>query len=323
MDTKEIFALQSIPGLGAKSLLNIINSGQSFSELTASSAEELKQYIKGNKAKQVIEALQVDPDYFLEEADNSIRNLEHHGISLITYEDELYPPFLKLIKDWPVFIYAKGNLELLKEQSSLAIVGTRECSPTGSKVARSMAKKFASMGINIVSGLAAGIDTAAHEGALEANGTTTAVLVDVDHIFPRENEELARRIIDNNGLLIAENPPGVKMVGALFTRRDRLQSALSLGVIPVETDVKGGTMHTVRYAKEQNRNLYCPDIRRVSTYSRTQKEVRGIWELIDTGKAVPISESDYRQIVESELPAKVEELLKEIEDDQIQQELFN
>jgi len=322
MNNVEIFALKLIPGLGNKSLLNLFNADLSFAMLLQLPAEDLYQYIKGSRAKEAVQALKTESDYFLGKAAEAIRDIEAQKISIIGLGDEMYPPLFRLLKDRPLFIYARGNLDLLNHEKSLAIVGTRECTATGGKIAKQMANKFATMGVNIVSGLASGIDTFAHEGALDAGGATTAVLVDAQNVYPKENKRLAERILDSGGLLLAENEPGVKMLGALFAIRDRLQSALSQGIIPIETDVKGGTMHTVRYALEQNRDLYCPDIRRVTFYRRDQREVRGIWELIESEKARPIVETDYSQIVEVDIPAKRKELFAKLEDEKVQQEIF-
>lgn len=312
-----------IPGLGNRALTNILSSRHSFDDLVSCSKEELSALIKGSKARQAIETLISEAVHFLEKANAEINRLEAKGISVISINDEQYPHLLKLINDAPVFIFAKGNLNLLQERNSVAIVGTRHCTSTGSNIAVSMARKFASLGVNIVSGLAKGIDTAAHQGALEVPATTTAVLVDVDNIYPNENVELAERILRSDGVLVAENSPGVKLVSGLFAARDRLQSALSLAVIPIEADIDSGTMLTAKNAIIQNRYLFCPDIQRVSSYFRGQKEVRGIWNLIDSELARPISEMDYEQIVRRDFPKKIRELFERFQNEQIQQDLFN
>ena len=120
--------------------------------------------------------------------------------------------------------------------------------------------------------MAIGIDTAGHKGTLEAEGLTTAVLTDIHKIYPEENVQLANKILDTNGLLVAENAPGTFPHRGLLVARDRLQSGLSLAVFPIETDVKGGTMHTVQFAQDQNRLLYCRSEER-----RVGKECRSRW----------------------------------------------
>jgi DNA processing protein len=322
MNTTEILALKLIPGIGTRSIINIINSGQTITDLISQPETELKRYIKGNQAQGAIQALKHHSDDFIDKASIQISNLESRGISIISYVDDIYPTFFKLIRDWPVFLYAKGNLNLLQEQMSIAIVGTRECSDDGRVVAKLIASVFGKVGVNIVSGLALGIDTAAHEGALSVGGATTAVLVDVDNIYPKENKQLSEKILDGNGLLIAENPPGVKMVGGLFATRDRLQSALSLAVFPVETGRKGGTMHTVRYAEEQNRLLYCPDYSGAPDYPKHREQSLGVSELIKSGRAKPITSQDYQNIYKIDLFEKKHELTRALTEQEHQESLF-
>ena len=322
MNTAEILAIQLIPGIGNRSIINIIDSGQTMTDLISKSENDLKKYIKGNQSASAIHILKNHSDDFVDKASIQISNLESRGISLISYVDDIYPKFLKLIRNWPVFLYAKGNLDILEEQMSIAIVGTRECSDAGRLVAKVIASVFGKAGVNIVSGLAKGIDTAAHEGALSVGARTTAVLVDVDNIYPKENQQLAENILAGNGLLLAENPPGVKMVGGLFATRDRLQSALSLAVFPIETGKKGGTMHTVSYAEEQNRLLYCPDYSGVPDYPKNREQSLGVSELIKSGRAKPITSQDYQHIFKIDLFEKKLELNKALTQKQEQEWLF-
>jgi Predicted Rossmann fold nucleotide-binding protein involved in DNA uptake len=195
----------------------------------------------------------------------------------------------------------------LHERDNIAIVGTRNCSPEGKLIAQTTAKRFAEKGYNIVSGLAEGIDTAAHQGALMADGKTTAVLVDVEKIFPEKNKPLSEEILINNGLLIAENPPNTIPAGHLFVSRDRLQSGLSLAVFPIETDVKGGTMHTVRFSEKQNRLLFVPDLKKIDGYDTSFDKARGILELSNLQRAQTYTKHVYNDI-DNQLESKKKEL---------------
>ena len=119
-----------------------------------------------------------------------------------------------------------------------------------------------------------------------------------ENIFPEENKGLADNIVNNDGLLISENKPGTIQHRGLFVSRDRLQSGLSLGVFPIETDVIGGTMHTVQFSIDQKRLLFCPDFKKVPDYNLSAKQCRGVLKLIDENKAESYSRDDYDKIIE-------------------------
>ena len=189
-----------------------------------------------------------------------IKKHEQHDIKVVPISSEYYPISLRFIKDPPAVLYAKGNLELLKDMNLVAIVGTREPTPTGEVAARKIASTFANYGYTIVSGLALGIDTAGHEGALKIpNGKTIAVMADnLTKIYPAKNKKLAESILLNKGLLLSEVSIGQGISKGSFVKRDRIQSGLSLGVCPVQTPIKSGTQHTIQFAREQERVLFTP-----------------------------------------------------------------
>lgn len=169
--------------------------------------------------------------------------------------------------------------------------------------------RFADKGFNIVSGLALGIDTAAHVGALKMGGLTTAALVDVEKVYPKENKNLANEILENGGLLFSENAPNSYVGRGAFVARDRLQSGLSLGVFTIETDIEGGTMHTVNYAKDQNRLLFCPDFQNINDYDLSNPKHMGVKSLIENKFAQVYSISNYA-FIEEMIQSKREELYK-------------
>jgi DNA processing protein len=307
MDIIDLYALNMIPGLGKKSLLNIIQSGVTISDLMSMDIDAIGGYVKGAGKKAAYEALSSHFIEYQDRAEDILNEMRKNGIEIIVYSDSLYPSLYTKISDPPAFLFAKGNVQLLNKRKSLAIIGTRECSEFGKQIAFNTADYFANRDFNIVSGLALGIDTAGHKGALSANGKTTAILTDIDKIYPKENIKLAEDILANEGLLIAENPPGTYPNRGLFVSRDRLQSALSLAVFPIETDIKGGTMHTVRFSEEQGRPLFCPDLSKISKYPNNFAKSRGIIELINTNRAKAYSRSNYDEI--SALLKKSEEFL--------------
>jgi DNA processing protein len=195
----------------------------------------------------------------LEQAELSLLRCRERGVTPVSLASDLYPSLLRLIPDPPPLLYACGNLQLLTRVDAVAVVGTRNPTELGLRIARKVARHFAERGYVIVSGLAKGIDTAAHLGALDAGGATVAVLgTPLDRIYPAENRPLAERILEAGGLLVSERPPGASVNKRDFVRRDRIQSGLSLAVFPIQTGIAGGTLHTVKFARAQGRLLFCP-----------------------------------------------------------------
>lgn len=178
-------------------------------------------------------------------------------MKLIEYNSEKYPTFLKNIKDPPQQLYAEGNLELLNT-TSISIIGSRACSVSGINAAKQFAKDLASNGITIVSGMAVGIDTAAHTGCLEVGGNTIAVLGSgLNRIFPKENVKLYHEIIENNGLVISEYPPETPKNSKQFLERNRIVSGLSVGVLVIEAAHRSGTSVTAALAQKQGKEIFC------------------------------------------------------------------
>ncbi|MCG3655865.1 DNA-protecting protein DprA [Aliarcobacter butzleri] len=204
---------------------------------------------------------------------------------------------MKLLKNPPLFLFCKGNLELLSNMNNVAIVGTRENSIIGDKVAKRTAEFFVSQNYTIVSGLAKGIDTSGHIGALNSNGNTIAILTDLIKIYPAENKDLAEEILKNNGLLFSEIAPWKSIYRSAFVDRDRLQSGMSLGTFVIETDIKGGTMHTVKFTLEQNRYLFVPNFNKLP-YEINFPKINGTKYLAKEGKAKIYDKSIYPEILE-------------------------
>ncbi|MGJ3244368.1 MAG: DNA-processing protein DprA [Opitutales bacterium] len=180
--------------------------------------------------------------------------MAQRGIRFITVEDAVYPKPLREIHDPPIGLYALGHDEPLS-QPAVAIVGSRKCTYYGLETARKLAAGLARRGYCIVSGLARGIDGAAHEGALEAGGTTVAVLGNgIDIIYPPEHLELYRTIsTGGRGLILSEFPLGKKAHRQTFPMRNRVVAGMTLATIVVETDLRGGALITARFAMEQGR----------------------------------------------------------------------
>jgi DNA processing protein len=191
----------------------------------------------------------------LKEAEKEIEAAAKAGCQLLVYDSEDYPPLLKQIPDPPLVLYVRGDAKFLS-QYAVAIVGTRKPSAYGSSVAHRLAHDLAERRLVVVSGMARGIDSAAHRGALEASGKTVAVLGSgLDVIYPRENKRLAEEIVES-GAMITEFPLGTGPTPENFPIRNRIISGLSLGVVVVEAAEYSGSLITARLALEQNREVF-------------------------------------------------------------------
>lgn len=255
MKKQILLGLLSIKGVGRKTIKDFLNN-------IDKGLDEEKIFLEWNKYINNIR--RVEKITFQEfknkiiKAEMIFSESENIGIKAITILDEEYPKELKNISDSPVIIYAKGNIELLKQNKNIAIIGTRKATKHGEKVAERLGGIFAQSGYCIVSGLALGCDMYGHMGCLKVGGNTIAVLsTPLDIIVPVSNKMLADKIIQNNGLLISEYYIGQETTKGFYVERNRLQSALSRAVIVVETDKTGGTMHTVKFAREQGKIVAC------------------------------------------------------------------
>lgn len=223
-------------------------------------------------------------------AEEQLEKSTDAGIAAYSIHDAGYPQQLKTIPDPPAILYVKGDAEALRTGRSIAVVGTREPTPYGEQVARRSGRTAAEQGLVVVSGLAHGCDTFAHEGCLEAHGAGVAVLAHgLEKVYPAANRSLAERLLDCNGCLVSEYPIGMTPVRTAFAERDRIQSGLAGAVFVIETDLKGGTMHTVRFAGDQRRLLACVDH---PAKWRNEDKTKGNQQLIREQKAAPIADGE-------------------------------
>ncbi len=199
--------------------------------------------------------------------DGMCERLEKLNVHLLFADDENYPPLLKAIDDYPYLLYYAGRLSSLNRRR-VAVVGTRTPSSYGRDMARSIARELCENGFCVVSGLAMGIDRAAHEGALEAGGCTVGVLGSgINNPYPAEHRGLLRKIAGGTGLIISEYPLDSEPIAYHFPHRNRIISGLSEGVVFVEGKIKSGGMHTVTSALEQGRDVFAVPGRVGSSYS--------------------------------------------------------
>ena len=241
--------LSKTHGLGAQTFCELLKVFGNPRNIYAASSQQLKAVVAENIATEISRGIN-------EEAlAESMRWLSLENNFLVTLADPHYPKSLLEITDPPPVLYAKGKLALLN-QPSIAIVGSRNATTQGKENAEAFAKGLSSFGLCIVSGLALGIDGAAHRGALQANGSTIAVTATgLDIVYPSKHLDLAHQIA-KHGLLISEFALGEPSKPQNFPRRNRLISGLSLGCLVVEASLQSGSQITARLATEQGREVF-------------------------------------------------------------------
>jgi DNA processing protein len=245
-------ALARIPGVGTKTYLRLIRHFGSPMAVFEARPEQLKA-VPDLRSLQL--PLQLHPKEIRSEVERELSVMENAGARLVTIKDDKYPANLRKIEDPPPFLYVKGELQR-SDDLAVAIVGSRNASAYGLSACQNLGSDLSRRGLVIISGLARGIDSAAHWGAIQAGGRTIAVLgCGIDVIYPRENRDLLTKI-EANGAVITELPPGVPPEPINFPRRNRIISGMSLGVIVVEASARSGSLITARLALEQNREVF-------------------------------------------------------------------
>lgn len=200
-------------------------------------------------------------------------------IITINKEDELFPEAFKAIgEDCPERIYAMGNLDLLKRERMVAIIGSRKATRTGKNKAYDLGVSYAKKGYVVVSGLALGCDASAHRGCMAADGGTIAIVATgLNLVHPRENIPLQEEILQKGGLILSEQPLGVKANPTRLVARNRLQAALSEEIVVAECPEHSGTMHTVRFAQKYGKKV------KAARLPYDKEENSGNKYIIDTG----------------------------------------
>jgi DNA processing protein len=255
-------------------------------------------------------ALRDKGDLLLPEPEAAFEELLKSDVQLILYSDDAYPPRLREIPHPPFALYIKGDPAALLHNSSFAIVGTRRASPEGKNTARHFARELAEVGFAIVSGLAFGIDAAAHEGYLEATINDKAICDTVPcdgapnicpaiavavlagglrSIYPHNNEQLGRAILAHGGAIVSEYPMGEPPLKQRFIARNRIISGLARGTLVIEAPFKSGALSTARFALEQNRDVF------VVPGNITQANFAGSNLLIQQGASLVTSPNDILQ----------------------------
>lgn len=241
--------LSLIPGLGVQSFCQLLRTFNDPAGIYAASFSQLRSVVTEPVARLIAQA----PDN--QAIAPALEWLEQSGNQMVTLADANYPRALLEIPDPPPLLYCKGQLSLLNT-ISIAVVGSRNASPQGEKNAEDFSQALSHQGYCIISGMALGIDGAAHRGALKGTGSTIAVVgTGMDIVYPARHRELAHQIAEH-GLLISEFPLGTPSRAQNFPRRNRIISGLAVGCLVVEANLQSGSLITARLAAEQGREVF-------------------------------------------------------------------
>jgi DNA processing protein len=192
-------------------------------------------------------------------ASNTLERCRQLNVNVIGYDDDAFPDALRAIPAAPAVLYVRGEVDALRSERAVAVVGTREPSQFGETATEAFTETFADGGYAVVSGLALGVDSIAHQVALRVGVPTVAILgCGIDLVHPRSNTRLAEEIVAAGGALVSEQPLGAAVSPGALIARNRLQTGLSAVVCVMQSAVRGGTMHTARFALAQSRPVLCP-----------------------------------------------------------------
>jgi DNA processing protein len=244
-------ALALTPGVGPRRLLRAVERCGSAARVLHLPLTELEALELPAQSAQFIASGEAG-----NAADQELEKLASTGATILTWHDEAYPVRLREIYDPPALLWVRGDAALLS-RSSIAVVGTRHPTPYGTGMAEMLSLDLALRGLIILSGMARGVDTAAHKGAIAAKRPTIAIWgTGVDVVYPKENKSLAEQIVAGGGVVISELPLGTFPAPQNFPRRNRILSGMSVGVLVIEAAEYSGTRITARCALEQNREVF-------------------------------------------------------------------
>jgi DNA processing protein len=305
---KEWISLNMTPFVGPRAsakLLERFGSAENVFHATRTELESLR--LKPQSVESIINK------EFHAKAEEELENIKQLGGDVLILDDGSYPFLLREISDPPITLYVRGNWQACFESPCVAVVGSRRCSTYGENASLMLSRDLAERGITIVSGLARGIDTAAHRGAINGHGKTIAVLgTGIDEVYPTENAKLIDEILDSGGAIISQFPLGTPPISMNFPYRNRVISGLSYGVLVVEASERSGSLITARLAAEQNREVFAVP------GNITSKNSFGTNYLIKDGAKLVQQWQDVvnelpREISSKILPPKIEETSEEVE----------
>jgi DNA processing protein len=245
-----LLALLRAPRVGSRTFKALVDRLGSPGHVLAASSAALASLGLG---KETVEWLK-KPDW--KKVENDLRWLDCEGHHCLDLQHRAYPQLLREIDDPPPLLFVRGGLDALACRQ-MAVVGSRNPTPVGESLALEFSRALAETGFAVTSGLALGIDAAAHQGAMDGGGPTLAVAgTGLDQVYPRRHQQLAESIVDRGGALVSEFPTLTPPQAANFPRRNRIISGLSLGVLVVEAALRSGSLITARMALEQGREVF-------------------------------------------------------------------
>lgn len=317
MRNEIVLALMQLKGIHARLITKSIPVSDGM-DCTVDNIEDLLRKGKGNSSRvpyctgyEIAEAIR--------ESQRIMDDCHMLGISIMTFLDKDYPILLKKSENYPAVLYYKGDLSGINNENTVSIVGTREPTAFGYKVAEKLGESFAQRGFTVVSGLARGCDAGAHIGCLKASGKTIAVLpAGLDKIYPASSIQIASDILNKGGALISEYQPYIAPYMGSYIARDRIQAALSAGVFVIETKKEGGTFHAVEAAQKYGRILGA--FKHPEKYLSIE-QAEGNKNLIAYKIAIPVSNDKDLELFCEKLKKKNKELLTPIEKEPEYQQL--
>ncbi len=249
-DLKYWVWLSSLPGIGSRRSYNLLQHFKSPKNIWNCSINDLRglDFLSINNASKLLDSKYKD------KVEIHLDNIVKNDIKIVTINDSYYPDYLKNIYDPPVVLYMKGTLQ--KNEKIVAVVGSRKATLYGLDIAEKISYELTKCGITVISGMARGVDSKAHRGALGAKGRTIAILgCGLDIVYPYENKSLRDEIV-KNGAIISEYVPGIPPISRNFPARNRIISGMSLGVVVIEAGEKSGSLITANFALEQGREVF-------------------------------------------------------------------
>ncbi len=280
-----LIALYSIDGIGDKSIATLIEHYNSIENIFADDEAGIINTIKNALSRQKKKDFNFSKTKLLEKAKRIVDDSQKRGIEILTIFDKDYPFNLKQINNPPYILYIKGNKKVLR-RNCISVVGTRKPQKSSMDYAFELGSVLSAFNITVVSGFASGVDTAAHLGALSANGNTIAVFgCGLDNIYPSENARIYDKMIEHS-LIISEFPVGTRPDRQHFPRRNRIISALSYATVMVEAASRSGALITTNYALEQGRDVI------VAPYDESKSYFFGNHKLYKDGAMVAKSGMD-------------------------------
>ncbi|HJR77109.1 MAG TPA: DNA-processing protein DprA [Nitrospiraceae bacterium] len=283
-DIRPWLALRAVPGVGDATMLTLVEALGSPDDVLKASEETL---IGLGCQRTLAQAIRMGPsDDAKRQIDREIRALDRSDMAAVAYFDESYPPRLRTITDPPAVLYVSGHMDP-RDHHAVAIVGARRASQAGRLFTEELSRELAAAGFTIVSGLAIGVDAAAHRGALAAAGRTIAVLgCGIDRTYPVVHAGLRRRI-EQCGAVISELPMGSAPHGYHFPRRNRIISGLSLGVVVTEATLNSGSLITAGLAADQGREVFAvPGMVKADTSRGPNSLIKAGAKLVETANDV-------------------------------------